>query len=141
MAKSLPHPFQPMEEEPYMNPRQVNFFRTRLIKWREELAVSLGSKDLLLREEMDKAADWIDHAADRAQRILLFARKEHAQNILKEIDAALNRIENGTFGYCEESGEEIGIRRLTVYPIARLSVEAQERREYRRRLFGGNPSA
>ncbi|MDO3376888.1 TraR/DksA family transcriptional regulator [Geoalkalibacter halelectricus] len=118
--------YRPSEQEPYMNPRQLAFFRERLLRWRRILVHEDHLSLQRLRGEKDRNADPVDQGAQEAEQHFDFERRFRNQRLLAQIDAALVRIEEGTYGYCEESGEEIGLRRLEALPLARLSVEAQE---------------
>lgn len=126
--------YVPSETEPYMNQKQLHYFRTLLLLRRKELARECSYSLTRLKEEKIRQPDPTDQCAAEAERHLFLASDARRRVILEQIDEALNRIENGSYGYCEETGEEIGIRRLRVYPLAHLSVEAQEHLEKYRRV-------
>ena len=126
MAVELPEGYKPSEEETYMNPRQLEYFRGRLISWREEL---LGeSEETLnhLKEEHDGVGDEADRATTESETSLELRTRDRYRKLLNKIDEALKRIEDGSYGYCEVTGEEIGLQRLEVRPIATMTVHAQE---------------
>jgi DnaK suppressor protein len=124
-----------LEDQPYMNPQQKQYFKNKLLRWRSELCASLNLVVHPALIEEDKSADWIDSASLQTQVELNWANRERALRVIKEIDAALARIREGTYGFCIETGEEIGIKRLIALPIAQLSVAAQEKQELRRRHY------
>lgn len=127
--------YRPSEDEPYMNPRQLEYFRRRLLRWREEI---LRASDVTLRQLAEgeaRPADATDWASSETHRYYELRTRDRERKLLAKIDAALRRIEDGTYGYCEETGEPIGIRRLEARPIATLSIEAQERHERREKSY------
>lgn len=121
----------------YMNPQQLEYFRQKLIAWREEL-VAEAQKALveMLDETHIETGDEADRATRESEHALEMRTRDRYRKLLPKIDAALQRIKDGSYGYCEETGEPIGIARLEARPIATLSVEAQERRELRQRQTG-----
>ncbi|CAG0962070.1 RNA polymerase-binding transcription factor DksA [Methylophilaceae bacterium] len=137
---SIPHQSLPlnhllaMPDKDYMNEAQLEFFRQWLEKLREELARNATRTSERLRER-DESADPADRATQEEERTLELRARDRERKLLKKIEAALQRIEQGTFGYCEETGEPIGIARLYARPIATLCIEAQERHERRERQF------
>jgi DnaK suppressor protein len=131
--------YRPSEDESYMNPRQIEYFRRKLLDWREKLLKESGESLGSLREEIVKEVDFLDQGSLEANTSLKLKTRERCQEVIREIDEALERIEDGTYGYCEETGEEIGIKRLEARPTATLSLEAQEWRERgRKRNERGN---
>ncbi len=131
----LPDGYRPSDDEPYMNPRQLEYFRRKLLRWREEI---LRGSDVTLRrlqEESERLTDPADWASAEAERYYELRTRDRERKLLAKIDAALRRIEEGTYGFCEETGEPIGLARLEARPVATLSVEAQERRERRERAY------
>lgn len=129
------HPdYRPTAEEPYMNPRQLAYFRGRLLEWRKKVRHEYEESFLRMREEKARDADVVDQGASEAGLHMDLKSRERALNLLVQIDAALQRIEEGTYGYCEETGEEIGIKRLEARPLATLCVEAQEKMEQLARM-------
>ena len=124
---SLPgKPYVPAETEPYMNPDQIDYFRTLLLRRRRELSRECSHSLTRLKEEKIHQPDPTDQCAAEAERHLFLVSEARRRLLLAQIDEALQRLEDGSYGYCEETGEEIGLRRLQVYPLAHLSVEAQE---------------
>ena len=118
--------YRPTEDEPYMNLSHLAYFREKLLSWREQLVRESHETLEQLREENSREPDFLDQGASDTIKALTFRTRDRYRKLLKKIDAALDRIRVGTYGYCEESGEEIGIKRLEARPIATLSIEAQE---------------
>ena len=118
--------YRPSEEEPYMNPRQVEYFRRKLVLWREQLLKESDETWNQLKEESIREIDIIDQGALELSMTLKLKTRDRSRKLIYKIDDALGRINNGTYGYCEQTGEEIGLRRLEARPIATLSIEAQE---------------
>ena len=136
MSDIISNDYRPSEDEPYMNPRQTEYFRRKLLKWRDEI---LKGSDVTLRqlkEEDMRLPDQSDWASAEIQRSFELRTRDRERKLLSKIDAALKRIEDGSYGYCEETGEPIGIQRLLARPTATLSIEAQERRELKQKLYG-----
>ena len=129
MPVSLPQGYRPSADEAYMNPRQREYFRQKLLAWKEELLVESRETLVYLRGENWQEADLVDRASVEADANLELRTRNRYRKLLPKIEAALRRIEDGSYGYCEDTGDEIGLRRLEVRPIATLSVEAQERHE------------
>jgi DnaK suppressor protein len=131
----LPDNYHPSEDEPFMNERQKTYFRRKLLAWKEEIV--LQTKETLqgLHEDSTQHADLADRATSETDRALELRARDRHRKLISKIDAALARIEDGTYGYCEETGEPIGLRRLDARPIATLSLEAQERHERRERVY------
>ncbi|WP_305043221.1 TraR/DksA family transcriptional regulator [Geoalkalibacter sp.] len=118
--------YRPSEREPYMNPRQLAYFREQLLLRRRRILHEDHLYLQQLRGEIDRSADFVDQGVQEAQQHFDFERRFRNRRLLEQIDAALERIDEGTYGYCEESGEKIGLRRLVALPFARCSVETQE---------------
>ncbi len=127
--------YKPLESEPFMNKRQKAYFRDKLQAWKEEILRSNKTTLQNLAEETEKHADIADRATSEADRALELRARDRQRKLIAKIDSALERIENGTYGYCEETGEPIGLKRLDARPIAMLSVEAQESHERRERVY------
>ncbi len=128
-AVILPPDYKPSADEEYMNEMQQEYFRQKLLEWKKSL---LGqSKDTLedLRQGGLNQPDEIDRASLESDKALELRTRDRARKLISKIDEALKRIEDGVYGYCEESGDPIGIERLEVRPVATLSIEAQERHE------------
>jgi DnaK suppressor protein len=135
MAKNGEETYRPSEDEPYMNPRQTEYFRTKLLRWREEILRGSGQTLAQLKQEDTRLPDQSDWASAEIQRGYELRTRDRERKLLSKIDAALRRIEDGSYGYCDETQEPIGIRRLDARPIATLSIEAQERHERRERVY------
>ena len=134
-AKDKNKIYRPSEKEPFMNERQREYFRQKLAIWREDILKE--AKDTLqhLQDENQNHPDLADRASSETDRAIELRARDRQRKLINKIDAALHRIDDGTYGYCEETGEPIGIKRLEARPIATLSVEAQERHERRERIY------
>lgn len=135
MSDLITEDYRPTEDEPYMNDRQLEYFRNKLMGWREEIL--RGSSETLkqLKEEDNRLADMSDWASFETERSFQLRARDRERKLLSKIAAAIDRIEDGSYGYCEESQEPIGLQRLEARPIATLSIEAQERHERREKVF------
>ena len=127
--------YRPSDKEPFMNARQRAYFRTRLLTWREDILKEAKETLLHLQEENQNHPDIADRASSETDRAIELRARDRQRKLIAKIDEALARIDDGTYGYCEETGEPISIRRLEARPIATLSVEAQERHERRERIY------
>jgi DnaK suppressor protein len=127
--------YSPTKSEPFMNARQRRYFKDKLVSWKEDILK--GSRETLqnLQEETGQLPDLADRASTETERSLELRTRDRQRKLIAKIDAALKRIEEGTYGYCEETGEPISLRRLDARPIATLSVEAQEAHERRERVY------
>jgi DnaK suppressor protein len=125
----LPPDYRPSDEEPFMNPVMREFFRQKLLKWRAELLRESTETLQNLQDGGLQEPDIADRASLETDRSLELRTRDRERKLISKIDAALERIEMGDYGYCEETGEPIGIKRLEARPIATLSLEAQERHE------------
>ena len=134
MLQTLPPDYLPSEDEEFMNPRQVEYFRRKLLRWRTDLLREADGTLASLSEGGIAEADITDSASVETDRALELRTRDRARKLIGKIDQALSRIENGSYGYCEETGEPIGLRRLEARPIATLSIEAQERHERMERV-------
>jgi DnaK suppressor protein len=134
MMITLPPDYLPSEDEEFMNPMQLEFFRLKLLRWRSDLLREADGTLASLSEGGIHEADITDRASVETDRALELRTRDRARKLIAKIDQALARVESGTYGYCEETGEPIGIRRLTARPIATLSIEAQERHERMERV-------
>jgi DnaK suppressor protein len=124
-----------MKESDYMNAAQLAFFRDRLQKMKDELLANAGQTSEHLREN-DMVPDPADRATIEEEHALELRTRDRERKLMKKIDESLARIDDGTYGWCEETGEPIGIPRLLARPTATLSVEAQQRREQKQRMYG-----
>lgn len=131
----LPRNYRPSEEEPFMNSRQRTYFRAKLLAWKEEILRSNRVTLQHLQDDSEQHADIADRATSETDRALELRARDRQRKLISKIDEALERIEEGTYGFCEETGEPISLRRLDARPIATLSVEAQERHEKRERVY------
>jgi len=127
--------YRPSDKEPFMNERQREYFRAKLLAWREDILKE--AKDTLqhLQEENQNHPDLADRASSETDRAIELRARDRQRKLIAKIDEALLRIDDGTYGYCEETGEPISLRRLEARPIATLSVEAQERHERREKIY------
>ena len=129
MRPTLPPDYRPSEGEQFMNPLQLEYFRQKLLRWRAELLAESTETLAHLKEESLAEPDVTDRASLETERSIELRTRDRERKLISKIDAALLRIEDGCYGYCEETDEPIGIRRLEARPIATLSLEAQERHE------------
>lgn len=129
MGIELPEGYRPSADEPFMNDLQKEFFRRKLLAWREELLQDSENTLDNLKEGGMTVPDISDRASAEADKALELRTRDRMRKVISKIDTALGRIEDGTYGYCEETGEPIGLERLIARPIATLTIEAQERHE------------
>jgi DnaK suppressor protein len=127
--------YRPTDDEPFMNPRQREYFRKKLEGWKEEILRESRETLENLQEESQNHPDMADRASSESDRALELRTRDRQRKLIAKIDAALKRIEDGTYGYCEETGDPIGIARLDARPIATLSLEAQELHERREKVY------
>jgi DnaK suppressor protein len=126
--------YRPSEDEPFMNERQREYFRKKLLNWRSEILREARFTREQLAERERNHPDLADRATSEADHAIELRARDRQRKLIAKIDAALARIEDGSYGYCEETGEPIGLKRLDARPIATLSIEAQERHERRERI-------
>ena len=131
----LPEGYIPSDREPFMNEVQLEYFRIKLLNWKTEILEATKETIQHLQDESEKHPDITDRASSESERALELRTRDRQRKLISKIDEALYRIEQGEYGYCEESGEPIGVARLDARPIATLSLEAQERHEKRERVF------
>ena len=131
MAVELPEDYRPSADEEYMNANQLEYFQRKLEAWREELLGESEETVTHLQNENWQEPDVIDRASVEADASLELRTRNRYRKLISKIDSALRRIEERDYGFCEETGEEIGIKRLEARPIATLTIEAQERHERR----------
>ena len=129
MTVTLPPDYRPSEDEPFMNPLMLEYFRVKLLRWRAELVEEATETLQSLQDGGFTEADIADRASAETNRALELRTRDRARKLIAKIDEALERIENDTYGLCEETHEPISISRLEARPIATLSLEAQERHE------------
>lgn len=135
MGIQLPRNYRPSEAEPFMNARQKEFFRRKLLTWKEEILREATQTLVHLQEDTAQEPDIADRASSETDRALELRARDRQRKLIAKIDAAIKRIDDGSYGYCEETGEPIGLRRLEARPIATLSIEAQERHERREKVY------
>ncbi|MGE0062724.1 MAG: RNA polymerase-binding protein DksA [Xanthobacteraceae bacterium] len=128
-------PYRPTDKEPFMNERQREYFRVKLLAWKEEILKEAKETLAHLQEENQNHPDLADRASSETDRAIELRARDRQRKLIAKIDEALTRIEDGSYGYCEETGEPISLKRLEARPIATLSVEAQERHERRERVY------
>ncbi|HXQ17466.1 MAG TPA: RNA polymerase-binding protein DksA [Caulobacteraceae bacterium] len=129
-----PNGYHPTDDEPFMNERQVEYFKQKLLNWKEDILRESRETVTHLQAETENHPDLADRASSETDRALELRTRDRQRKLIAKIDDALRRIEEGAYGYCEETGEPIGLARLEARPIATLSLEAQERHERRERV-------
>ncbi len=129
----LPEGYRPSDDEEYMNPKQVEYFRQKLLKWRQDLIDESQETINNLRGEVRDVGDEAERASRETENSLELRTRDRYRKLLGKIDQALSRIDDGSYGYCEETGEEIGLARLEARPIATLCLDAQERWELKQK--------
>lgn len=135
MAVNNDHEYKPSEDEPFMNERQREYFRHKLLAWKEDILRESRETLEHLQDENNVLPDLVDRASTETDRALELRTRDRQRKLIAKIDSALHRIEDGSYGYCEETGEPISLRRLDARPIATLSIEAQERHERREKVY------
>ena len=129
MTPTIPPDYQPNDKEPFMNDIMLEYFRQKLVSWKDDLLRDAGQTLQHLQEQYARSADQADRATSEADRSIELRTRDRARKLVRKIEEALKRIEEGSYGYCSETGEPIGIKRLEARPIATLGLEAQERHE------------
>lgn len=135
MMVELEDSYRPSEDEPFMNERQREYFRRKLIAWKEEILQESRETLATLQNENENHPDLADRASSETDRAIELRARDRQRKLISKIDAALMRLEDGAYGYCEETGEPISLKRLDARPIATLSIEAQERHERREKVY------
>jgi DnaK suppressor protein len=135
MRPDLPPDYRPTDDEEFMNPSQIEYFRQKLLRWRAELLADSTGTLRHLKEESLLKPDLTDRASLETERAIELRTRDRERKLISKIDSALYRIDSGTYGFCEETDQPIGIRRLEARPIATLSIEAQERHERMERTY------
>jgi DnaK suppressor protein len=130
----LPKDYRPAEDEPFMNDRQLEYFRRKLQTWKSDIMAENREMLESLQEATRAYPDMADRAAEEAGRALELRTRDRQRKLIAKIDAALRRIDDGSYGYCDATGEPISLKRLDARPIATLSLEAQERHERREKV-------
>jgi DnaK suppressor protein len=127
--------YRPSEDEPFMNERQKEYFRRKLLDWKEGILRESRETLATLQSDSENHPDIADRASSETDRAIELRARDRQRKLIAKIDAALARIEDGSYGYCEETGDPIALRRLDARPIATLSIEAQERHEKKERVY------
>ena len=135
MSELIDLNYKPTDDEPFMNERQKAYFRAKLIAWKNEILREARETLEALQQESANHPDLADRASSETDRAIELRARDRQRKLIAKIDAALNRIEEGTYGFCEETGEPISLKRLDARPIATLSLEAQERHERREKVY------
>src|SRR6476660_9757677 len=127
--------YRPSQKEPFMNEKQREYFRAKLLTWKEDILKEARETLQHLQDENHNHPDLADRASSETDRAIELRARDRQRKLIAKIDAAIARIDDGTYGYCEETGEPISLKRLEARPIATLSLEAQERHERRERVY------
>jgi DnaK suppressor protein len=135
LAGVIKDEYKPSDNEPFMNERQKEYFRRKLVDWKEGILRESRETLAALQSESENHPDIADRASSETDRAIELRARDRQRKLISKIESALGRLDDGTYGYCEETGEPISLRRLDARPIATLSVEAQERHERRERIY------
>ena len=127
--------YRPSENEPFMSEKQRDYFRRKLLNWKEEILSESRETLSNLQNENENHPDIADRASSETDRAIELRARDRQRKLISKIDSALSRVEDGSYGYCEETGDPISLKRLDARPIATLSVEAQERHERREKIY------
>jgi DnaK suppressor protein len=127
--------YKPTDQEPFMNERQLEYFRNKLLVWKDDIIKESRETIGHLQDENHVLPDVADRASSETDRSLELRTRDRQRKLISKIESALKRIDDRTYGYCEETGEPISLKRLDARPIATLSIEAQERHEKRERVY------
>ncbi len=135
MATRIPKDYVPSDDEPFMNARQREYFRRKLQDWKDDLIKGTRETVIGLKNESTQHPDDADRAASESEKTLELRTRDRHRKLINKIDAALRRIDEKTYGYCDETGDPISLKRLDARPIATMGIEAQERHEKRERVY------
>ena len=135
MAAPQSSKYKSAEKYKFMNAKQLEYFRLKLARWRSELLDESSNTLIHLQEESGPSPDFADRASTETDRSIELRTRDRERKLINKIDAALKRVDDGTYGYCEETGDPINLRRLEARPIATLSIDAQERHERREKVY------
>ena len=135
MSRTVETNYKPSEEEPFMNERQKSYFRAKLVSWRNDILREARETLEALQEENTNHPDLADRASSETDRSIELRARDRQRKLIGKIDSAMHRLDEGTYGFCEETGEPISLKRLDARPIATLSIEAQERHERREKVY------
>ncbi|WP_371125946.1 RNA polymerase-binding protein DksA [Bosea sp. (in: a-proteobacteria)] len=127
--------YKPTDDEPFMNERQREYFRGKLLAWKDEILKEARETLVTLQSESENHPDIADRASSETDRAIELRARDRQRKLISKIESAIARIDDNTYGYCEETGEPISLKRLEARPIATLSLEAQERHERNERVF------
>jgi DnaK suppressor protein len=127
--------YRPSESESFMNDRQKEYFRQKLLRWKDEILRESRETIENLQKENENHPDFADRASNETDRSIELRARDRQRKLIAKIDAALQRIDDNTYGYCEETGEPISLKRLEARPIATLSIDAQERHERKEKVY------
>lgn len=127
--------YRPSADEPFMNENQKEYFRRKLLAWKQEIIEESQGTLINLQEDENHMPDIADRASSETEKALELRTRDRQRKLISKINSALRRIETGEYGFCEETGEPISIRRLDARPIATLSLEAQERHEREEKTY------
>ena len=135
MLRANEQSYSPNEDEPFMNERQRAYFRAKLVAWKNDIWREARETLDALQEENTNHPDLADRASSETDRSIELRARDRQRKLISKIDSAMQRIDDGTYGYCEETGEPISLKRLDARPIATFSIEAQERHERREKVY------
>jgi len=135
MSVEVVEKYRPREDEPFMNERQREYFRHKLLQWKDDILREARETLQHLQDENQNHPDIADRASSETDRAIELRARDRQRKLIAKIDAALDRIDDGSYGYCEETGDPISLKRLEARPIATLSIEAQERHERREKVY------
>ncbi len=127
--------YRPSEDEPFMNEQQREYFRKKLVQWKQEIIKESAVTLNVLQSDVEIHPDTADRASSESDRSIELRARDRQRKLISKIDAAMERINEGTYGYCEDTGEPISLKRLDARPVATLSLEAQERHERREKVY------
>lgn len=135
MIVELEESYKPTDNEPFMNERQKEYFRRKLLAWKDDILEESRETLVALQSENENHPDLADRASSETDRAIELRARDRQRKLIAKIEAAIERLDDGSYGYCEETGEPISIKRLDARPIATLSIEAQERHERREKVY------
>lgn len=135
MPVDIAEDYRPTDDEPFMNERQREYFKRKLLNWKDDILRESAETLQHLQDDNINLPDIADRASSETDRAIELRARDRQRKLIAKIDAAIKRIDDGSYGYCEETGEPISLRRLDARPIATLSIEAQERHERRERVY------
>jgi DnaK suppressor protein len=134
-SRTAENGYRPSEDEPFMNEQQRSYFRAKLVSWKNDILREARETLDALQEENTNHPDLADRASSETDRSIELRARDRQRKLIGKIDSAMQRLDEGTYGFCEETGEPISLKRLDARPIATLSIEAQERHERREKVY------